>query len=648
MPKYNDFKSYIQDNYNSQLNDSIRRYRSGSTSGIKYPGFSPVSICQEQLKNLSVVRLHCCSDFECRIKIKAVVKVDNVTIGLGTVKRYDSSKTEWYSLEISARLKDGLHDFNVVGVTEYVPGYEKSDNSLDEFLVPYKTIEDLEEEAETLYHCYHSEDDEKIRFPFNDYLSENGLKVFKAPLPKNVFGRVYFKDGVGKYYCKRDGKPELILVEDSINAGTILVNENRFFISSVGSLYNTVAHEIAHWENHLFLFEILSLLGYTKEDFSCEVISSSQELTGVQRAIWWAEWQANMLAPRYLMPRSVFKKRFDEILTSLSSEYTSKACLMEAAIIKASKEFGVSKLSAKIRAIQLGYDDANASLLYMNGSYLKPMSFKRGSLGKNKTFIINPVDFGQLIRKEEWLRELIESELFTFVECVVCINDPQYIEGHYDSSTLTDFAREHLDECCLKFTRSFLANADYNFEFYGLCYLSRDICAAEYCECPTVEYSVNQDTRKRAIELQKLKKEGERVSQIMRKLPNDFSATLKMHMARTLVPKPSGRNGRISQLELAERTGISEDYIGQLCKDGKGVSLAYVCAICIGLHLHPDFSDDLIRKSNNIIPNDDEGFMYRYILRYHFSDSVEICNDILRDAGYKPWTNIESFFEKNK
>ena len=29
-------------------------------------------------------------------------------------------------------------------------------------------------------------------------------------------------------------------------------------------------------------------------------------MTGIQKAIWWAEWQANNLAPRIVMPRTIF------------------------------------------------------------------------------------------------------------------------------------------------------------------------------------------------------------------------------------------------------------------------------------------------------------------------------------------------------
>lgn len=62
-------------------------------------------------------------------------------------------------------------------------------------------------------------------------------------------------------------------------------------------------------------FKILSLLNKDDDSLSCEVgpQMSSENLEGVQKAIWWAEWQANALAPRILMPRTMFLELFNQI-----------------------------------------------------------------------------------------------------------------------------------------------------------------------------------------------------------------------------------------------------------------------------------------------------------------------------------------------
>lgn len=51
------------------------------------------------------------------------------------------------------------------------------------------------------------------------------------------------------------------------------------------------------------------------DSLSCEVgpQMSSENLEGVQKAIWWTEWQANALAPRILMPRTMFLELFNQI-----------------------------------------------------------------------------------------------------------------------------------------------------------------------------------------------------------------------------------------------------------------------------------------------------------------------------------------------
>ena len=83
---------------------------------------------------------------------------------------------------------------------------------------------------------------------------------------------------------------------------------------------------------------------------------------------------------------------------------------------------------------------------------------------------------------------------------------------------------------------------------------------------------------------------------------------------------------------------FSYAFIGTLRKDKtKKTTLETVCAICIGLHLHPMFSHDLISKSGNAFPSTEEGFFGRFLIDQHFMDSLELCNQKLRENGFKEW-----------
>ncbi len=316
---------------------------------------------------------------------------------------------------------------------------------------------------------------------------------------------------------------------------------------------------------------------------------------------------------------------------------------MEETILAVAKKFGVSKFAAKTRAIQLGYDDADGAFLYVNGRHFFPLSFKRGSLSKNETFIIDLESLERQLTHDATLAALLESELFVYAGCTFCINDPKYVDSEEDpygiiEYQLTEYAKSHLDECCIKFIRTFTSRQGLDYEFYGQCFLSKEVRASAYCETSKVDEEDKQDKKNKAIELQKLKQEGTKIMDIYRELPNSFSGTLKAHMKRVqMISTRTGKPYKITQLELAGRTGLSEDYIGQLCNNPKGVTLETVCALCISLHLHPILSMDLIRKSKNEFSDDDEGFFGQYLIQHQYTSTLEECNNLLAQQGYKIW-----------
>lgn len=125
-----------------------------------------------------------------------------------------------------------------------------------------------------------------------------------------------------------------------------------------------------------------------EDSLSCEVNPqmSSDNLEGVKKAIWRAEWQANALAPRVLMPRTMFLELFNQIYEEQSkSPYFQTGDVMERTLEWLGACFGVSKYAAKTRAIQLGIDMADGAYLFVDGEYYPPINYPIGTLGKNQT-----------------------------------------------------------------------------------------------------------------------------------------------------------------------------------------------------------------------------------------------------------------------
>lgn len=126
-----------------------------------------------------------------------------------------------------------------------------------------------------------------------------------------------------------------------------------------GSRADTISHEIVHCDKHDKFFEIVALLNQDEKSLHCEStpVESPENLQGLAKARWWTEWQANALAPRYLMPRWIFNDYFPKMLQEqremLEGEGATEGLIMEEAILQIAGVFKVSKYEAKLRALQL-------------------------------------------------------------------------------------------------------------------------------------------------------------------------------------------------------------------------------------------------------------------------------------------------------
>ena len=72
------------------------------------------------------------------------------------------------------------------------------------------------------------------------------------------------------------------------------------------------------------------------------------------------------------------------------------------------------------------------------------------------------------------LREKVQSGRYLFVDSHICMNNPKYIAAdHAGNLCLTQYARHHIDECCLLFDLSIPKSANkYGQQFYKVCSLS--------------------------------------------------------------------------------------------------------------------------------------------------------------------------------
>lgn len=638
---YQDFKSYIADKYMDLLHREISDYVGAHHDGLGFHGHSVLSLCEQRVENIEVKSFRCVDQPDPFVKIDVNVTADIVMEGLGTTKYDADRKTRWFTVHLDASLRNGL-EIRSSSAEEYNPQKFEMTTALDEYLIPYISTDMLEDEAEEFYefYCRDAIYYEGWRFPIETVLQEMEIQYYEAPLPDNVFGRMYFrKTDVDVYEYtpymiqKMIGKKERYVVHKDIEPGTMLISRDRTFMDGIGSSLNTIAHELVHWEKHQKFFKILSLLNEDDDSLSCEVNPqmSSENLEGVQKAIWWAEWQANAMAPRILMPRTMFLELFKQIYEEQShTPYFQTGDIMEQTLEKLADCFGVSRYAAKTRAIQLGIDTADGVMLYVDREYYYPLSYPLGTLAKNQTFVVDKASAQEIIDSNPGLKHLVDIGAIIYTGCVFCVNDARYIQESSDPRReyeLTQYALEHADECCLIFERSFSENeSTREAEVYSLFYLSQEVKASLYVEAHyNPKFSHNQSIEELAKEVAQMKKTFAKERKVKHEMPVVFNETLKYHMKRK----------GISILNLANRSRISDTTIKNY-RSGKRVpSLEKLMALFIGMNLDEQYCDVMMDQAGCHLSDSDLHKLYRKLIRYHMDGDIDQWNMVLKAGGYE-------------
>ena len=90
------------------------------------------------------------------------------------------------------------------------------------------------------------------------------------------------------------------------------------------------------------------------------------------------------------------------------------------------------------------------------------------------------------------------------------------------------------------------------------------------------------------------------------------------------------RKGYTEEL-LAQESWVSLSTIKQYRqKEDKEKTLKTVTALCIGLHLHPWLTEDLLRKAGIVPKATKQDGAYRYLYTVLYKGTIEDCNVYLR------------------
>ena len=294
--------------------------------------------------------------------------------------------------------------------------------------------------------------------------------------------------------------------------------------------------------------------------------------------------------------------------------------------------FNVSKISAKLRLIETGYDIAMSAYVYSDGKYVLPHDFRKGALKRNQTYTLSAQDAAINIRINKEIHDAFIAGKLKYVDSHICINNAKYIEKGIDGKeTLTNYARLNMHECCLVFDIAVRAGIDFGTSYETLCVFCRESGSS-------LKYNItySRDGSKEVFDSLNNMAEvfKDEMWDIYKNLSPNFSEALK---------QLRGWRG-YTQSYLAEQALISEKTIRRLEKtENATTDVETIVAICIGLALPPMLANKFILTTGyNLQINNDKYIAYNFLIQHSSGKNIHECNEMLQKSfGLPPLTGKE-------
>ncbi len=619
------FDKYIFDTYHEQIvktvkgfifnnkdNTDLSTYMIPEPNGfIEFDNFELYKINYEIINNCELnLEIIVIANVIVRQYIKGEMEVD--------------TKTKFVSVYAEVELDAGIKNFRIYNTEFKSDQYKKSRNlKLSKDWVPYIRKKDFDDIAEKFLRKYYPQAlTQPTPVPVETIVSEMGLSIHqeKLTIDNSVFGKMVFKDTDVEVIEDEQ------LISKHFNKGSILVDKDVVFKRNVGSYNNTVIHECVHWELHKVFHEVKMVL-----DKDHSQVSSWTEENLADSSMWtsldWMEWQANGIAPRILMPKVQTRIKIRELFQTLTlvNPDISRSELVQEVVDNLATFFEVSRQAAKIRMIDLGFKEANGVYNYLDDRYMRNFAFELEAFDNGSSYTITSNDLCFEYCFNESFRQIIDRNKFMYVDNHLCLKDKKFIYMTKDGPIMTDYAYEHMDECCLIFkvkSKNFTSISNVTYYDYVL---NRGVTKESEIKADFVDILQNPSLMDQLPPLDMMKL-GKKISELLKELPFEFSGTLRSHRKRKNCTQPF----------LAKLVGITErtlrDY--ETLEDNLP-RLELTLSFCFALKLRPELSDDMIKKAGHQLTISPPHQVYKMLLSTSYYKPLSEINSILQAAKMK-------------
>lgn len=276
--------------------------------------------------------------------------------------------------------------------------------------------------------------------PIEDMLQKADLTVKTASLSRNldIFGCCMLLDGYVRTYDSEKGD----YVPTFYPAGTLLFDPDSEWAYGEGCKRNTLIHEMIHWDKDHAYFKILERKNRkAKEELypiMCRQSRRNFEPPSGKRTklseVEWLEWQAHKLAPRVLMPKTMFIKKTEELLNGQINSCDDLVDML-------ADFFKVSRTSAKIRLIEVGADGRLVDMPDYAAVF--------DEMNRKEHIAMSAEDALTLLSENVVFEDWVKTYNMVFADGYFVVTDKKYVIFKNGEPHLTRSAKTNLAACTL-------------------------------------------------------------------------------------------------------------------------------------------------------------------------------------------------------
>lgn len=628
MPRINSFRAFLENIYYDKIFHELSSYIEDNPDKLEFNSYiiqSPdeAALCDFEIKTVDITdspgnKILFDIVVAAEIEISETVRRNRETDGI----------EQWFRISCRADLNDGLDNFYISSITLYNKYRTNNIGRLSDYLVPIIEKEQFDDvAAEFLQEFCPEALKTPMPIPVDEVVKRMGLTIKEIELTRHftLFGQIAFGDCVIEYYDRN----EKLYKPLNVSRGTILVDPNSYFMRNIGCMNNTIIHECVHWYKHRKYHELVKMYDSKAVLISCRVNETTK-----YRKQWspedWMEWHANGIAPRILMPKSTTIQKIEELIKKNELLFGSenRVNIIENVLFELADFFQVSRIAAKIRMFDLGYKEVAGVYTYIDDHFISNYAFNADSINKNQTYSISLSDSFFEYYSNPAFADIIDSGNFIYVDGHYVINDPKYIKrSETGSIDLTDYAKLHVDECCLKFDLKVNEASKMDIVVYLDSVMFRK-ATPDYNRVPAFNPdNHNMEVFNRSEELKRFHDELVQESQYLSSTTQNFAQAAYGHIKR------KGYNKSV----FTEKTLLSGKTFDRIKKNElNNPTLETVMAICIGLELSPSYSEELLRLAGFTLSNSPQQLAYKKLLHSYRGHSIYECNEVLEALGLSP------------